>query len=118
MKHGEIYLADLGPTRGSEQTGRRPVLVFQNNLISRFTRTVICIPFITNLRRAQLPSCLLIQAGEGGLARDSVLLCHQIRVLDRSRLATRLGQASNSTMVEVERVAAFTFGMQASIQHS
>ncbi|MEA3340600.1 MAG: type II toxin-antitoxin system PemK/MazF family toxin [Chloroflexota bacterium] len=112
MKHGEVYLADLNPTRGSEQAGRRPVLVFQNNLINRFTRTVICIPFTTNLRRAQLPSCLLIQAREGGLARDSVLLCHQIRVLDQSRLITRLGQVSDSIMVEVKRVAAFTLGMQ------
>jgi len=112
MKHGEVYLADLNPTRGSEQSGRRPVLVFQNNLINRFTRTVICIPFTTNLRRAQLPSCLLIQAGEGGLARASTLLCHQIRVLDQSRLITRLGQVSDSIMVEVEHVAAFTLGMQ------
>ena len=112
MKHGEIYLADLDPSRGSEQAGRRPVLVFQNNLISRFTRTVICIPLTTNLRRAQLPSCLLIRAGEGGLARDSVLLCHQLRVLDQSRLGTRLGRVSDSILVEIERVVMFTLGMR------
>lgn len=41
MKHGEIYIADLDPTRGAEQTGRRRVLFFQHNLINRFTRTVI-----------------------------------------------------------------------------
>ncbi|MBL7065125.1 MAG: type II toxin-antitoxin system PemK/MazF family toxin [Anaerolineae bacterium] len=111
MKHGEIYLADLDPSRGSEQAGRRPVLVFQNNLISRFTRTVICIPLTTNLRRVQLPSCLLIRAGEGGLARDSVLLCHQLRVLDQSRLGTRLGRVSDSILVEIERVVMFTLGM-------
>ena len=29
MKHGEIYLADLDPTRGAEQAGRQPVLIFQ-----------------------------------------------------------------------------------------
>ena len=45
MKRGEIYIADLDPTRGAEQTGRRRVLFFQHNLINRFTRTVICIPF-------------------------------------------------------------------------
>ncbi len=48
MKHGEIYLADLEPTRGAEQAGRRPVLIFQNDLISQFTRTVVCIPFTLN----------------------------------------------------------------------
>ena len=112
MKHGEIYLADLNPTRGSEQAGRRPVLVFQNDLIRRFTRTVICIPFTTNLRRAQLPSCLLIQAGEGGLAQNSVLLCHQLRVLGQSRLVTRLGKVSDSILVEIERVLTFTLGIR------
>ncbi len=112
MKRGEIYLADLSSTRGSEQSGRRPVLVFQNNLVNRFTRTVVCIPFTTNLRRAKLPSCLLIQSREGGLAQDSVLLCHQIRVLDQSRLVTRFGRVSDSILVEIERVVTFTLGIR------
>jgi mRNA interferase MazF len=111
LKRGEIYLADLDPTRGSEQAGRRPVLVFQHNLINRFSRTVICIPFTTNLRRAQLPSCLMVSAGEGGLLRDSVALCHQMRVLDQSRLVTRLGQVSDEVLAEIERVVVFTLGM-------
>ena len=115
MKRGEIYLADLDPTRGSEQAGRRPVLVFQHNLINRFSRTVICIPFTTNLRRAQLPSCLLVLAGEGGLSRDSVALCHQMRVLDQDRLVTRLGRVSDEMLAEVERVVAFTLGMRGEI---
>jgi mRNA interferase MazF len=41
MKRGEIYLANLDPTCGAEQAGGRAVLVFQHNLINRFTRTVI-----------------------------------------------------------------------------
>jgi mRNA-degrading endonuclease toxin of MazEF toxin-antitoxin module len=44
------------------------------------------IPFTTNLKRAALPSCVRVSAGEGGLLQDSVLLCHQVRVLDRIRL--------------------------------
>jgi len=112
MRRSEIYLSDLDPTRGAEQAGRHPVLVFQNNLINRFTRTVVCIPFTTNLRRAQLPSCLLMLAGEGGLSRDSVALCHQMRVLDQSRLVTRLGHVSDDILAEVERVVAFTLGMR------
>jgi mRNA interferase MazF len=112
VKRGEIYLADLDPARGSEQAGRRPVLVFQNNLVSHFTRTVICIPLTTNLRRAQLPSCLMVPAGEGGLPQDSVVLCHQMRVLDQGRLITRLGQVSDSILAEVERVVTFTLGVR------
>jgi len=55
VKRGEIWLADLNPTRGSEQAGTRPVLIFQNNLINKYTKTILAIPLTTNLRRASLP---------------------------------------------------------------
>ena len=70
---GEIWTAELDPTQGSEQAGRRPVLVLQNDAINRFTTTVLAIPLTTNLRRASLPSCVQVTQGDGGLASDSVV---------------------------------------------
>ncbi len=66
MQRGEIWLAELNPTRGSEQAGTRPVLIFQNNSIGRFTNTFLAIPFTSNLRRGSLPTCVLLHKGEGG----------------------------------------------------
>jgi mRNA interferase MazF len=57
VNRGEIWLANLNPTRGSEQAGTRPVLIFQNNVINKYTTTILAIPLTTNLRRASLPSC-------------------------------------------------------------
>jgi len=111
VKRGEIWLADLNPTRGSEQAGTRPVIVFQNNVISRFTTTVLAIPLTTNLRRASLPSCAQISQGEGGLASDSVALCHQLRVLDRTRLVKKLGAISQQTISVIESRMIFTMGI-------
>lgn len=111
VRRGDIWLADLNPTRGSEQAGTRPVLVFQNNIISRFTTTVLTIPLTTNLRRASLPSCVQIPQGEGGLAADSVALCHQLRVLDKVRLLKRLGTVSQKTIAAIESCVRFTTGM-------
>ena len=51
LKRGEIWLASLDPTKGSEQSGTRPVIVFQNESISKYTITVIAIPLTTNLKR-------------------------------------------------------------------
>jgi mRNA interferase MazF len=62
-KRGEIWLADLNPTQGSEQAGTRPIIVFQNDIVSQFSTTVIAIPLTTNQRRAALPICLLINQG-------------------------------------------------------
>ena len=86
VQRGEIWLADLNPTRGSEQAVTRPVLIFQNTLINKYTTTILAIPLTTNLRRASLPSCVQISKGEGGLVSDSVALCHQLRVLDKAQL--------------------------------
>lgn len=111
VTRGEIWLADLDPTQGSEQAGFRPVLVMQNNAINRSTTTVLCIPLTGNLRRAKLPTCVQVAQGEGGLASDSVVLCHQTRVLDKTRLKTRLGSLSEATLLAVEARLLFTLGI-------
>ncbi len=109
---GEIWLAELKPVRGSEQAGTRPVLIMQTNAVNRFTTTVLAIPFTTNLRRATLPSCVQIAAGEGGLLSDSVALCHQLRVLDKTRLTKKLGAVSDATLVKLETCVLFTLGIK------
>jgi len=101
VKRGEIWLANLNPIRGSEQAGTRPVLIFQNDAINRFTTTFLTIPLTTNLRRASLPSCLTIPQGEGGLTQESVRFvisceywterdCSESRVLWRRKHSPQL----------------------------
>lgn len=111
IKRGDIWVADLNPIRGSEQAGTRPVLIFQNDVLNAFTTTVLAIPLTTNLRRAALPSCVQVAKGEGGLASDSVVLCHQLRVLDKSRLLHKIGTASSQTIAAVESCVLFTLGI-------
>ena len=108
---GEIWMAELDPTLGSEQAGRRPVLVLQNDAINRFTTTVLAIPLTTNLRRAALPSCVQVAQGDGGISSDSVVLCHQMRVLDKARLKKRLGVLSDAALLAVEARLLFTLGV-------
>jgi mRNA interferase MazF len=91
LKRGEVWLADLNPTQGSEQAGIRPVIIFQNDLVSQFSTTTIAIPLTTNQRRAALPICLMIEQGNGGLSQNSVALCFQMRMLDKIRLIRKLG---------------------------
>ncbi len=44
LRRGEVWLANLNPTQGSEQAGIRPVIIFQNDLVSQFSTTTIAIP--------------------------------------------------------------------------
>ena len=111
MQKGDVYLVDLNPVVGSEQAGMRPVVIVQNAIFNKLTRTVVVVPFTTNLKRAKLPSAVLIPKDEGGLDRDSVALCHQVRVLDKSRLRDQLGTISAETLAKIDETLAFVLDM-------
>ena len=111
MNKGDVYYANLGSTTGSEQAGLRPVLIFQNITLFTHSRTVIIIPLTTSLRRAQIPGCILVRQGEGGLPQDSVALCYQIRAIDKSRLQNRLGSLTDVKINEIENALKITFDM-------
>ena len=96
----------------SEQAGVRPILRFQNDAINRAIGTAVVIPLTSKLRRAALPSCVQVAQGEGGLTAESVTLCHQMRVLDESRLIRKLGVVSAQTMGEAETGVLYTLGIR------
>ena len=108
MSRGDIYWADLNPSRGSEQAGIRPVIIVQRGNLKNFTRTVIAIPLTSNLRRAQVPGTIIIPAGVGGLAQDSVALCYQIVVIDRERLQGQLGTLSSDYLLLLDQALKYT----------
>jgi mRNA interferase MazF len=112
LVRGGVWLANLNPTQGSEQAGIRPIIIFQSNVVSQFSTTVIAIPLTTNQRRAVLPICLAIEQGDGGLAQASVALCFQMRVLDKTRLLKRLGQLRAETIAQLEEVVLLTLGYE------
>jgi mRNA interferase MazF len=101
VKRGETWLADLAPTKGTEQAGVRPVLIVQTDRANPHSPHPIIVPFTTRIRQKILPSHVLVPAGEGGLTQDSVALCEQIRVIDNGRLIHPLGNLSAQRMQEV-----------------
>ena len=106
MKRGEIYWADLSPRSGSEQTGRRPVLVLSHdafNLAERW-RSIIVVPVSTSSAQAgRGPTVVSVAAGVAGLPKKGVLLCHQITTLDRSKLVERIGVVPADLLAQVEQ---------------
>jgi mRNA interferase MazF len=101
VKRGCIYLCDLNPVIGTEQSGIRPVLVIQIDKANKPSPHTIIIPFTTKIRKAILPSHTKIDKGIGGLKEDSVLLCEQIRVIDKRRLQKEIGFLDDNHMNEV-----------------
>ena len=84
--------------------------ILQPDPLNAFLRTIVVIPFTTNLRWGRFPFCVPVASGEGGLESESVALCHQIRVADKSRLVRRLGQVSDAVMTKVDQAIHITLG--------
>jgi mRNA interferase MazF len=116
MRRGDVYLADLDPAKGSEQAGRRPVLVFEDDRLIPATLTVVVIPFTGNMAMRKLPTCLLVPAGEGGLRQDSVAIGHQIRALDKQALIEYWGTLPDERMAEIERAVLRTLGIRPGVR--
>lgn len=110
LKRGDIWLADLSLSQGSEQSGTRPVILFQNDAITTYSNTIIAIPLTSNLRRGELPSSVIIEKEPVGLVQTSVALCHQVRVMDKNRLIRKLASLTPELLDQVEEKILFTFG--------
>jgi mRNA-degrading endonuclease toxin of MazEF toxin-antitoxin module len=77
------------------QRGRRPVIVLSSDSFNRVQgwRSVVVVPLSTSdTQRRRGPTAIPVPAGEGGLTRAGVALCHQVTTLDRGKRERRLGR--------------------------
>ncbi len=98
---GDIWLADLNPTRGREQKGRRPVLIISEDIFNRGPAELVIILPVTSTHRG-IPSHVPIKPPEGGLKTGSFVLCEAVRSISKNRLLYRLGTVNVSTLAEIE----------------
>lgn len=86
IKQGEVWLANLNPTRGTESGKCRPVLIVQNQVLLDVQHpSTLIIPLTTKLVDVAEPLRIRIKA-QKNLNHDSDLLIDQIRAIDNKRL--------------------------------
>lgn len=108
---GEIYVADLGEGIGSEQSGRRPVLIIQNDVGNKHSPTVIVSPVSSKIgAKAKLPTHYLLSPGNG-LDLPSVVLLEQIRTIDKARLGKYIGKIEDKHFRKINRALAVSVGL-------
>jgi mRNA interferase MazF len=111
IMRGDVILCDLNPVMGTEQAGIRPVLVLQIDRANAASPHTIVAPFTTKIRQTLLPSHVMIARGIGELSNDSVLLCEQIRVIDKNRIIRVLGHLDDKKMEEVAKALCIILGL-------
>ena len=102
MKRGEIWWADLGAYRPREQTGRRPVVIWQSDTLIRMLQSVLVVPLTTNLDRARLAGTAVIEATPDGPPQTSVALAFQMRAVPKACLTDRIRTLTEAEIGELE----------------
>jgi mRNA interferase MazF len=108
----EIWKANLDPVIGSEQGKTRPVVIISDTAINKILNIVNVLP-ITSLKKGRTiyPNETFIKSQISGLELDSIVLCYQIRTLDKSRLIKFYGSIYDiNKRKEIIEALSFQFG--------
>ena len=102
---GDVVEIILDPTVGTEIRKTRPCVVVSNNRANEFCPQLTVVPVTAHSpKKAAIPVCVEVPAGEGGLPKQSIVNCSQIRTVDKQRAGgTPLGTLSSSTLQEIEQ---------------
>lgn len=109
-RRGEIWLADVNPTRGHEQEGTRPVLVLSIDSFNSGPAELVSVLPVTSTVRS-IASHVEVRPPEGGLRARSSILADQVRTITRERFVRRSGAVSPTTLRRVEEVVRILLGL-------
>jgi mRNA interferase MazF len=95
VRRGEVWLAALDPTVGSEIQKTRPCLIVSPDEMNAHLRTATVVPMTTGSRPAPFRISVRFKG------KDGLLLPDQMRTIDTGRLVTRLGRVDAATLAAV-----------------
>lgn len=104
IKRYDILLVDFYGNIGSEQGGKRPAVVVQNNVGNTYSTTTLVIPLTSKQNKHLIPTHTLVRKGRGtGLKVDSVVLGEQMRAIDEQRVIKKIGSVTNQDEIQAIR---------------
>lgn len=103
IRRGDVVDIDFEPVRGHEIGKTRPAVVVQNDIGNRYSPLVIVSPIrgAEHVKRPY-PVIVFVQKGDGGLDKDSVVQCDQIKSLDKSRIVRKRGHFASDIIRKVD----------------
>lgn len=99
VERWSVWRANLDPVVGSEQGLTRPVLVVSQTALNDILPVVNVLPITSRKAGRRIyPNEALLPAGTAGLTLESIVLCYQIRTLDKRRLGRMFGTLDDKTL--------------------
>lgn len=102
VNRGDLFWIGPDESRGSIPGHAHPHVVVQEDVFnhSRISTVVVC-ALSSNLNRATEPGNVLLDPGEGGLAKQSVVVVSQVSSVYKSRLGDRIGTLSSERIEQI-----------------
>jgi len=97
----EIWEVNLGEGKGHEQSGQRPGLIVSVNEFNHGPAGLVVVLPLTSVDK-QIPWHVKIEPPEGGVTEESYIKTEDIRSLSKSRLSSRWGEVSKTTMADIK----------------
>ena len=114
LLRGEVYFVDLNPTRGREQSGRRPVVVVSNDDLNRRPLVALVVPGTRGIKvPADYPGNVRVPPGTANLPEETVFMAFQVRALDHARFQVPpVGRLSEAQMQSMDDALAWSFSLR------
>lgn len=113
VSRGTIVDVNLDPSVGREIMKTRPCVVIQNDIGNQYSQVTIvaALTGAENVLKKPTPVSVFVAKGDGGIEKDSYVLCNHIRTVDESRLGKIYGTLSKLSVEKVDRAVRISLGL-------
>lgn len=116
LKQFDVWLTDLEPHFGSEQGGKRPVVILETNGVQGKGATTIVVPLSSQIERVFSYDVILEPSSLNGLRVRSKLMFRQIRVIDKARLKRKMGVVEKDARLLCRQRLKLLFDLEAEFE--
>ena len=102
MRQGEIWFANFNPTKGSEQSGFRPLVIISGNMLNEHLQVVITCPLTTKIKNYK-GNVVLKPNDQNKLTQASEVLIFHIRSVSKERLVRKIGDISEGELTTLKQ---------------
>ena len=101
IERWSVWLANLDPVVGSEQGKTRSVLILSQSALNHTLPVVNVLPITSRKPNRRIyPNETLLPGQTANLPNESIVLCYQIRTLDKQRLIKLIGKLDDAVIQE------------------
>jgi len=103
IKRGEVLEVHPDPSVGEEIQKKRPCIIVSSETFNQNSNLAVVIPLTDADNKKEDIMHIMVLRKEGGLSKNSIALCDQVKAVDQIRLDTKLGNINATTMSKIDK---------------